>query len=127
MRGASLTRRRAPHVPPPQRTQADLIAKTKTFIFDCDGVIWKGDSVIPGVPETLDFLREQGKRLIFVTKCVARHKAPAPARPRACSRSRVHTSPHADAPTPRALALARTRPFNPGRATATRPSRARGT
>ena len=29
----------------------------KAFIFDCDGVIWKGDSVIPGVPETLDMLR----------------------------------------------------------------------
>ena len=27
------------------------------FIFDCDGVIWRGDSVIDGVPETLDMLR----------------------------------------------------------------------
>lgn len=34
-----------------------LINKVDCFIFDCDGVIWRGDSVIPGVPETLDMLR----------------------------------------------------------------------
>ena len=44
-----------------------LLSSVKAFIFDCDGVIWKGDSVIPGVPETLDLLRSQGKRLFFVT------------------------------------------------------------
>ncbi|PNX71128.1 phosphoglycolate phosphatase-like protein, partial [Trifolium pratense] len=31
------------------------------------GVIWKGDSLIEGVPETLDMLRAKGKRLVFVT------------------------------------------------------------
>ena len=36
-----------------------LIDKVDCFIFDCDGVIWRGDSVIEGVPETLDFLRSQ--------------------------------------------------------------------
>ena len=44
-----------------------LVDATETFIFDCDGVIWKGDSLIEGVPETLDLLRSMGKRLIFVT------------------------------------------------------------
>eukprot|EP00270_Netrium_digitus_P014937 TRINITY_DN515_c0_g1_i1.p1 TRINITY_DN515_c0_g1~~TRINITY_DN515_c0_g1_i1.p1 ORF type:complete len:420 (+),score=93.60 TRINITY_DN515_c0_g1_i1:23-1261(+) len=44
-----------------------LIDSVETFIFDCDGVIWKGDSLIEGVPETLDFLRSLGKRLVFVT------------------------------------------------------------
>ena len=34
-----------------------LIDKVDCFIFDCDGVIWRGDSVIEGVPETLDMLR----------------------------------------------------------------------
>ena len=33
----------------------------ETFIFDCDGVIWKGDSLIEGVPETLDMLRAMGE------------------------------------------------------------------
>ena len=44
-----------------------LLAKTDVFIFDCDGVIWKGDSIIPGVPEVLDKLRAAGKRCFFVT------------------------------------------------------------
>lgn len=44
-----------------------LVDSVETFIFDCDGVIWKGDSLIEGVPETIAMLREMGKRLIFVT------------------------------------------------------------
>ena len=39
-----------------------LLDKTKTFIFDCDGVIWKGDSLIDGVPETIDMLKSMGKQ-----------------------------------------------------------------
>lgn len=34
-----------------------VLDKVDCFIFDCDGVIWRGDSVIDGVPETLDMLR----------------------------------------------------------------------
>ncbi|GAB4855895.1 Phosphoglycolate phosphatase 1A, chloroplastic, partial [Ancistrocladus abbreviatus] len=45
----------------------ELIDSVETFIFDCDGVIWKGDKLIDGVPETLDMLRTKGKRLVFVT------------------------------------------------------------
>lgn len=41
--------------------------QVEAFIFDCDGVIWRGDTLIPGVPETLDMLRKAGKKLIFVT------------------------------------------------------------
>ncbi|CAL1353047.1 unnamed protein product [Linum trigynum] len=52
----------------PQLEDADaLIDSVETFIFDCDGVIWKGDKLIDGVPETLDMLRSRGKRLVFVT------------------------------------------------------------
>ena len=39
-----------------------LVDSVETFIFDCDGVIWKGDSLIEGVPETIAMLREMGKR-----------------------------------------------------------------
>ncbi|PFH57511.1 hypothetical protein XA68_14914 [Ophiocordyceps unilateralis] len=38
-----------------------------TFLFDCDGVLWSGDHVFDGVPETLALLRSKGKRTIFVT------------------------------------------------------------
>lgn len=44
-----------------------LLGKTDCFIFDCDGVIWKGDSVIAGVPDVLEKLRKLGKKLFFVT------------------------------------------------------------
>ncbi|EIE26103.1 2-phosphoglycolate phosphatase [Coccomyxa subellipsoidea C-169] len=48
-------------------TKRALLGKVDCFIFDCDGVIWRGDSVIDGVPETLDALRKLGKKLVFVT------------------------------------------------------------
>ncbi|KAJ9669903.1 hypothetical protein PVL29_026461 [Vitis rotundifolia] len=51
----------------PLQNADELIDSVETFIFDCDGVIWKGDSLIDGVPETLDMLRSRGKRLVFVT------------------------------------------------------------
>lgn len=40
-----------------------LVDKVDCFIFDCDGVIWRGDSVIEGVPETLDLLRSMVRTL----------------------------------------------------------------
>ncbi|XVF75150.1 hypothetical protein PTKIN_Ptkin13bG0164200 [Pterospermum kingtungense] len=45
----------------------ELLDSVDAFLFDCDGVIWKGDKLIDGVPETLDMLRSKGKKLIFVT------------------------------------------------------------
>ncbi|QCE12453.1 phosphoglycolate phosphatase 1B, chloroplastic-like [Vigna unguiculata] len=51
----------------PLKNADELIDSVETFIFDCDGVIWKGDKLIGGVPETLDLLRSKGKRLVFVT------------------------------------------------------------
>mmetsp|Transcript_36643 Transcript_36643/g.105448 ORF Transcript_36643/g.105448 Transcript_36643/m.105448 type:complete len:297 (-) Transcript_36643:107-997(-) len=46
---------------------ADLLDGTDVFIFDCDGVLWRGDVVIDGVPEVLDKLRGMGKKIFFVT------------------------------------------------------------
>jgi len=54
---------------------SSLISNTKCFIFDCDGVIWKGDSVIEGVPETLAMLRSAGKQLVFVTNNSTKSRA----------------------------------------------------
>ena len=73
----------------------DLLGNCDTFIFDCDGVLWydfklsvstrystsaiadfiivfyfryrKGDSVINGVPSVIKQLRNEGKRVFFVT------------------------------------------------------------
>lgn len=48
-------------------TASNLLSKTDVFIFDCDGVIWKGDNLIDGVPAVLEELRKQGKMIFFVT------------------------------------------------------------
>jgi len=37
------------------------------YIFDLDGVIYKGEELIKGAIETLDLLKELGKKYIFVT------------------------------------------------------------
>ncbi|XP_072492360.1 glycerol-3-phosphate phosphatase-like [Notamacropus eugenii] len=44
-----------------------LLASVDTLLFDCDGVLWRGESAVPGAPEALSALRAQGKRLGFVT------------------------------------------------------------
>ncbi|CAN7091640.1 unnamed protein product [Brassica rapa subsp. narinosa] len=51
-----------------------LFNSVDTFLFDCDGVIWKGDTLIDGVSQTLDLLRSKasslshsGKNIVFVT------------------------------------------------------------
>mmetsp|Transcript_42455 Transcript_42455/g.113590 ORF Transcript_42455/g.113590 Transcript_42455/m.113590 type:complete len:335 (-) Transcript_42455:174-1178(-) len=49
------------------QTSEKLIRGVDVFIFDCDGVIWKGDSLISGVHSTLERLRAAGKKVFFVT------------------------------------------------------------
>jgi len=41
--------------------------KFKAFIFDCDGVIWKGETKINGVDEVIRVLREEKKKIVFLT------------------------------------------------------------
>lgn len=48
-------------------TARSLVDSVDAFLFDCDGVIWKGDKLIEGVPETMELLRKLGKKLVFVT------------------------------------------------------------
>lgn len=44
-----------------------LLDKYDYFLFDCDGVIWLGDHLLPYVVETLSLLKEKKKTVIFVT------------------------------------------------------------
>ena len=52
-----------------------MLDKSKAFIFDCDGVIWRGDKLIEGIPETIEGLRAAGKKLIFVTNNSTKSRA----------------------------------------------------
>lgn len=51
----------------PLSSPRELLDKTDVFIFDCDGVIWRGDSLIDKVPAVLEKLRSLGKTIFFVT------------------------------------------------------------
>ncbi|KAF8876064.1 HAD-like domain-containing protein [Infundibulicybe gibba] len=44
-----------------------LLNDYDTWMFDCNGVLWRGDGIIDGVSRTLDILRSHRKRIIFVT------------------------------------------------------------
>lgn len=52
-----------------------LLDRTNTFIFDCDGVVWRGDSLIDKVPDTIEYLRGLGKRVFFVTNNSTKSRA----------------------------------------------------
>lgn len=53
----------------------NLLSRIDTFIFDCDGVVWRGDSLIDGVPETVAYLRSIGKKVFFVTNNSTKSRA----------------------------------------------------
>jgi len=44
---------------------ATLLEKYDTFLFDCDGVLWNGDSVVDGVIDVLGLLRSKSTRPEF--------------------------------------------------------------
>eukprot|EP00558_Chaetoceros_sp_UNC1202_P001638 CAMPEP_0197256184 /NCGR_PEP_ID=MMETSP1429-20130617/74554_1 /TAXON_ID=49237 /ORGANISM="Chaetoceros sp., Strain UNC1202" /LENGTH=355 /DNA_ID=CAMNT_0042719687 /DNA_START=36 /DNA_END=1103 /DNA_ORIENTATION=- len=55
--------------------EESLLSGVDVFIFDCDGVIWRGDSLIDGIPETLAKLRAAGKKMFFVTNNSTKSRA----------------------------------------------------
>ncbi|CUS10571.1 unnamed protein product [Tuber aestivum] len=46
---------------------AAFVDKFDIFLFDCDGVLWQGGTLLPRAAETLAHLRSLGKKLLFVT------------------------------------------------------------
>ncbi|NP_997891.2 glycerol-3-phosphate phosphatase [Danio rerio] len=44
-----------------------LLDSVDCVLFDCDGVIWRGDQAIPGAPEVINSLKKHGKQVFFVT------------------------------------------------------------
>ncbi|XP_029977487.1 glycerol-3-phosphate phosphatase [Sphaeramia orbicularis] len=44
-----------------------LLDSVDSVLFDCDGVIWRGDQAIPGAPQVVNLLKEKGKKVFFVT------------------------------------------------------------
>ena len=42
-----------------------LLRDYDTWLFDCDGVLWRGDHLIEGVAEVLDLLRRRSEFQFF--------------------------------------------------------------
>ncbi|ORX33719.1 HAD-like domain-containing protein [Kockovaella imperatae] len=45
----------------------ELLDSVDTFLLDCDGVLYHGSNVVPGIKQVLPMLRRAGKKIIFVT------------------------------------------------------------
>jgi hypothetical protein len=54
-------------IPKVSNGSGNLLQSADVFIFDCDGVLWKGETIIEGAAQVLDKLREQKKTIYFVT------------------------------------------------------------
>jgi len=50
-----------------QSNIANFLDGIDCFVFDCDGVLWKGSELIEGADKTLDYFRSLGKKIIFVS------------------------------------------------------------
>ncbi|XP_035616953.1 glycerol-3-phosphate phosphatase-like [Oncorhynchus keta] len=44
-----------------------MLDSMDNVLFDCDGVIWRGDQAIPGTPDIINLLKKNGKKVFFVT------------------------------------------------------------
>ncbi|XP_068439033.1 glycerol-3-phosphate phosphatase [Clinocottus analis] len=60
MSGSKCTRLSGARVKP-------LLDSVDSVLFDCDGVIWRGDQAVPGAAQVVNLLKERGKRVFFVT------------------------------------------------------------
>jgi len=53
----------------------DIVRTSKGILFDLDGVLWLGNHPIPGVAAVLQRLRDEGKKVMFVSNTSSRSKA----------------------------------------------------
>jgi phosphoglycolate/pyridoxal phosphate phosphatase family enzyme len=70
MAASGLARRSAGRVGTGQVSEAAAaawLAETEAILFDCDGVIWRGTTPVPGAAEAVLAFREAGKRVVFVS------------------------------------------------------------
>jgi len=50
-----------------EQAALDFLARFKTILLDCDGVLWSGAELLPYIKETLELFREENKKLFFIT------------------------------------------------------------
>lgn len=54
------------------KADINMLMKIKVFMFDCDGVLWRGQKPISGAIETLNYLKENGKSVYYCVSCLSR-------------------------------------------------------
>uniref|UniRef100_A0A1I7T7Y8 4-nitrophenylphosphatase n=1 Tax=Caenorhabditis tropicalis TaxID=1561998 RepID=A0A1I7T7Y8_9PELO len=54
---------------------AKVMKSIDTFIFDADGVLWLGESVMPGSPRLIDYLVKHNKQIIVLTNNATKSRA----------------------------------------------------
>lgn len=59
----------------PTHKVRDFIEQFDNFIIDCDGVLWKTGTMLPGAKATLNLLRKAGKKLLFCTNSSTKSRA----------------------------------------------------
>lgn len=59
---------------PDERKSSKALHAFKGYLFDLDGTIYSGSKLLPGVLNTVNWLREQDKSLMFVTNTTIRTK-----------------------------------------------------
>jgi phosphoglycolate/pyridoxal phosphate phosphatase family enzyme len=50
-----------------QENIKDFLDNNDNFLFDCDGVLWLGNSLIEGADSVIELLKKLGKKVFFVT------------------------------------------------------------
>ncbi len=60
--------------PTPSNSDAERLADAAGALCDLDGTLYVGDELIPGAVEAIDFLRERGMRLRFLTNTTTRSR-----------------------------------------------------
>lgn len=73
--GGRLLQTRRALLPPQRPPPRALLSSLRCVIFDCDGVLYRGKSAIPGAPQALAALRAAGIRLLFVTNAATASRA----------------------------------------------------
>ena len=58
-----------------RKDAAKFLSRLDVVVFDCDGVLWRGDHAVPGCAEALSSLRRAGKRLVFLTNSSSKSRS----------------------------------------------------
>ncbi|CAL2045331.1 unnamed protein product [Caenorhabditis brenneri] len=62
-------------IPLNPKSFSKVMKSIDTFIFDADGVLWLGESVMPGSPRLIDYLVKNKKQIIVLTNNATKSRA----------------------------------------------------